>query len=279
MLNLPCPAKLNLFLHILGRREDGYHQLQTLFQLLDYGDELGIRRTEDGTIGLTQSLPGVPDEQNLIIKAARVLQQHTGCRLGAEFTLTKRLPMGGGIGGGSSNAATALLGLNHLWQLGLSLEQLAALGRILGADVPVFVRGQSAWGEGIGDELLPVELPECWFAVLAPNAHVSTAEVFNHQSLTRDSTPITMRAFLEEGGRNDCQPLVEKLIPSVKDAVSWLKQFGSAQLTGTGSCVFAAFATQEQAERVLAARPEHLNGFIAQGVNLSPLHAHLQRCK
>jgi 4-diphosphocytidyl-2-C-methyl-D-erythritol kinase len=279
VLRLPCPAKLNLFLHILGRRSDGYHELQTLFQLLDYGDELELTASSDGIIRLTQSLPDVPDADNLVIKAARLLKAHTGCPLGATLTLHKRLPIGGGIGGGSSNAATTLLGLNHLWRLNLSLHELALLGRSLGADVPVFVRGQSAWAEGIGDEIVPVELPQQWFVVLAPNVHVSTAQIFNHQSLTRDSAPITMRAFLEEGGRNDCQPLVEKLIPDVKDAVGWLKQFSAAQLTGTGGCVFAGFASQEQAERVLLERPGQLNGFWAKGVNESPLHSYLRRCQ
>lgn len=279
MLTLPCPAKLNLFLHILGRRSDGYHQLQTLFQLLDYGDELAVEMALDGNISLAQSLAGVPDEDNLIIKAARLLKSHTRCDKGARFNLTKRLPMGGGIGGGSSNAASALLGLNHLWQLDLSLDELANLGRSLGADIPVFVRGRSAWAEGIGDELVPVELPERWFVVLAPNTHVSTAHIFGHKRLTRDSAPITMRAFLEEGGRNDCQPLVEELIPDVKDAVGWLKQFSAAQLTGTGGCVFASFASQEQAERVMLERPGQLNGFWAKGVNESPLHSYLRRCQ
>lgn len=279
MLRLPCPAKLNLFLHILGRRSDGYHQLQTLFQLLDYGDELQVSATNDGAIWLENPLPGVADDDNLIIKAARLLKEHTGCSLGARLALLKRLPMGGGIGGGSSDAASTLLGLNHLWGLNLSLEELAALGRRLGADVPVFVQGRSAWAEGVGEELTPVELPERWFVVLAPKAHVSTAEIFNHKRLTRDSAPITMRAFLEEGGRNDCQPLVEELFPDVKDAVGWLKQFSAAQLTGTGGCVFASFASQEQAERVMLERPGQLNGFWAKGVNESPLHSYLRRCQ
>ncbi|HRH77313.1 MAG TPA: 4-(cytidine 5'-diphospho)-2-C-methyl-D-erythritol kinase, partial [Cellvibrionaceae bacterium] len=178
-----------------------------------------------------------------------------------------------------SNAASTLLGLNHLWGLHLGLEELAALGRRLGADVPVFVRGRSAWAEGIGEALTAVELPERWYLVLAPKAHVSTAEIFQHKRLTRDSAPITMRAFLEEGGRNDCQPLVEALFPEVKDAVGWLKQFSAAQLTGTGGCVFASFASQEQAEQVMLERPGQLNGFIAKGVNESPLHSYLRRCQ
>ncbi|MFO1369440.1 MAG: 4-(cytidine 5'-diphospho)-2-C-methyl-D-erythritol kinase [Marinagarivorans sp.] len=279
MLRLPCPAKLNLFLHILGRREDGYHQLQTLFQLLDYGDEMEISSSHDGDIRLVEPLPGVADEDNLVIKAACLLQQHTGSQQGAQLRIIKRLPMGGGIGGGSSNAASTLLGLNHLWGLHLSLDELAVLGRRLGADVPVFVRGRSAWAEGIGEALTAVELPERWYLVLAPKAHVSTAEIFQHKRLTRDSAPITMRAFLEEGGRNDCQPLVEALFPEVKDAVGWLKQFSAAQLTGTGGCVFASFASQEQAEQVMLERPGQLNGFIAKGVNESPLHSYLRRCQ
>ncbi len=279
MLRLPCPAKLNLCLHILGRRSDGYHQLQTLFQLLDYGDELQVSATDDGVIRLETPLPGVAHEDNLIIKAARLLKEHSSSPLGARFNLLKRLPMGGGIGGGSSNAASTLLGLNHLWGLNLSLDELAELGRSLGADVPVFVRGRSAWAEGVGEELSPVELPERWYVVLAPNVHVSTAEIFGHKRLTRDSAPITMRAFLEEGGRNDCQPWVEELFPDVKDAVGWLKQCSAAQLTGTGGCVFASFASQEQAEQVMLERPGQLNGFWARGVNESPLHSYLRRCQ
>jgi 4-diphosphocytidyl-2-C-methyl-D-erythritol kinase len=276
LLQLPCPAKLNLFLHITGRRVDGYHELQTLFQLLDVGDRLDISPRPDGQIVLTEDLPGVAREDNLVIKAANCLRAHTGSPAGAQLTLHKRLPLGGGIGGGSSNAASALLGLNHLWRTGLDLDTLAQLGASLGADVPVFVRGKTAWAEGIGEALQPVQLPESWYLVAVPGVAVSTAKIFQHPGLTRDSTPITMRAFLEEGGRNDCQPLVESLYPEVKDAVDWLTRFSPARLTGTGACVFARFATEQQARAALAERPAQLNGFVAKGVNESLLHSYLR---
>ncbi len=185
------------------------------------------------------------------------------------------MPAGGGIGGGSSDAATTLLGLNHLWQTGASLDDLAEIGQGLGADIPVFVRGKTAWAEGIGEQLQPVEMPSRWYVVLAPNCHVNTAQVFSHKRLTRDSIAIKVRAFLEEGGRNDCQPLVESLYPQVKDAVDWLSRFGPAQLTGTGACVFAPFSDEQSARSVFAKRPIELEGFVAQGVNESPLHQRL----
>ncbi|SMF54451.1 4-diphosphocytidyl-2-C-methyl-D-erythritol kinase [Alteromonadaceae bacterium Bs31] len=271
-LTLPSPAKLNLFLHILGRREDGYHQLQTAFQILGFGDEITLETLNSGAIELTRALPGVPREKNLVYRAAKLLQQHTGCSLGAKIDINKRLPMGGGIGGGSSNAASTLLGLNQLWQCGSSIDQLAELGAQLGADVPVFVRGKTAWAEGVGELLVPLELNELWYLVLTPDCHVSTAEIFSHKDLTRDTLAITVAAFLEKGGKNDCQPLVEKLFPQVRDAVDWLSQYGQAQLTGTGACVFAAFSTKQLALDVYAKRPKHLQGFVAQGVNDSPLH-------
>ncbi len=274
-LMLPCPAKLNLFLLITGRRPDGYHNIQTLFQLLDYGDALELTVDPTGAIRLTPDFPEIPLEQNLVYRAAKLLQLATGCALGADLRLTKRLPMGGGIGGGSSDAATTLVGLNHLWLTGLGLDQLAELGRQLGADVPVFVRGKTAWAEGIGEQLTPVELPAKWYVVLAPNCSVSTAQIFSDEGLTRNSNGITVRAFLEEGGKNDCQKTVEKLFPQVKDAVDWLGRFGPAQMTGTGACVFAAFATETEAREVFARRPTQLNGFVARGVNESPLHQRL----
>lgn len=274
-LVLPCPAKLNLFLLITGRRSDGYHNVQTLFQLLDYGDDLQIEVDPSGTITLAPEFPGIPAEQNLVVRAAKLLQNQTGCTLGARLQLTKRLPMGGGIGGGSSDAATALVGLNHLWQTGLGEDELADLGRQLGADVPVFVRGKSAWAEGVGEQLTPLELPEKWYVVLAPDCSISTREIFSNEGLTRNSIGITVRAFLEEGGKNDCQMVVEKLFPQVKDAVDWLGRLGPAQMTGTGACVFAPFTTEAEAREVFAKRPIQLNGFVAKGVNESPLHQRL----
>lgn len=274
-LLLPCPAKLNLFLHITGRRPDGYHEIQTLFQLLDYGDDLRLELDTSGALELTPAFAGIALQDNLVFRAARLLQTATGCHLGASMHLTKRLPMGGGIGGGSSDAATALVGLNHLWGTGLSLDQLAELGRQLGADVPVFVRGRTAWAEGIGEQLTPLEFPSKWYVVMAPDCSVSTREIFSNEGLTRNSENITVRAFLEEGGKNDCQKVVEKLFPQVKDAVDWLGCFGPAQMTGTGACVFAAFSTEAEAREVFAKRPIQLNGFVAKGVNESPLHQRL----
>lgn len=270
-LQLPSPAKLNLFLHITGRRDDGYHNLQTLFQLLDYGDTLSLSAAPGG-ITLNPGIDGVSLEDNLIYRAAQLLRTTTGCNAGARIRIDKRLPMGGGIGGGSSNAATTLVGLNHLWQTGLSLDQLAELGSQLGADVPVFVHGKSAWAEGVGERLTPMEIPPRWYLVLAPKCHVSTARIFSHKDLTRDTLAITVPAFLEKGGKNDCQPLVESLFPQVRDAVDWLNQYSPAQLTGTGACVFSAFPSKASAERIYAKRPKQLQGFVAQGVNDSPLH-------
>lgn len=275
-LRLPCPAKLNLFLHILGKRPDGYHELQTIFQLLDYGDELELTHTDNGGIELTTNLAGVPVGDNLVFRAAQLLKAVSGSTCGAKLHLHKRLPAGGGIGGGSSDAATALVGLNALWETGLPLPQLANLGAQLGADIPVFILGESAWAEGVGEVISPLELPQKWFVVIAPKCHVSTAEIFSHKDLTRDSKRIKVRASLEEGGKNDCQSLVERLFPQVKDAVDWLGQFGHAQMTGTGACVFACFDSEEIAQEIFAKRPERLDGFVAKGVNQSPLHQRLQ---
>lgn len=274
-ITLPSPAKLNLFLHITGQRADGYHSLQTLFQLLDFGDELEFRIRDDSRLRLTPELEGVPQNDNLIIKAARQLQQHSKCVLGVDIQLRKRLPMGGGIGGGSSNAATTLLALNQLWRLNYSLTQLADIGRQLGADVPVFVRGQTAWAEGIGEQLTTVDMPTLWYLVMTPQCHVSTAEIFSHKELTRDTAIIKVAAFLKTGGKNDCQSLVRNLYPEVDQALDWLSQFGHAQLTGTGACVFASFESKTAAEAALAQAPDDLSGFIAKGVNQSPLHTAL----
>lgn len=277
LLTLPCPAKLNLCLNILGRRADGYHNLQTVFQLLEYGDELQLQVTDDPALKLTPDFAAIPTAKNLVMRAARLLQDTTGCRRGAKMHLIKRLPAGGGIGGGSSDAASTLVGLNHLWQTRLSNVELAELGRQLGADVPVFVEGNSAWAEGVGERLTPLELPCKWYLVLAPNCFVSTAEIFSHKDLTRDSKGIKVRAFLEEGGKNDCQSLVESLFPQVKDAVDWLSQFGPAQMTGTGACVFASFTSAAEALSIFARRPKQLSGFVAKGVNRSPLHQRLRK--
>ncbi len=274
-LRLPSPAKLNLFLHILGQRDDGYHQLQTVFQLLDYGDELEFTLSEIDEIQVSPQLPNTSPEDNLILRAAKLLKQYCSIRQGAHIRLSKKLPMGGGIGGGSSNAATTLLGLNHIWRCGLDIPTLLQLGRQLGADVPVFVAGKSAWAEGVGEQLQAIELPELWYLVLAPECHVSTAKIFQNKDLTRATLAITVAAFFEKGGKNDCQPLVERLYPQVREAVEWLSQYSPAQLTGTGACVFASFPNQQAAQEVFARRPKQLNGFVAKGVNNSPLHQHL----
>jgi 4-diphosphocytidyl-2-C-methyl-D-erythritol kinase len=270
-LTLPAPAKINLFLHITGRRADGYHNLQTLFQLLDYGDQLDFAINHDGEIHLSPSISGMPTEENLVYRAARTLQQYSGCTLGADIYLHKHLPMGGGLGGGSSDAATTLLGLNTLWQLELPHEVLLEMASQLGADVPVFVLGHTAWAEGIGDQLTPVEIPSYWYLILIPNIQVSTAEVFAHQGLTRNTHPIKIRAFLEQGSQNDCQTVVEALYPEVKRARQWLAQFAETRLTGTGACLFARFASEADAKSVLEQMPAPWQGFTAKGINTSPL--------
>ncbi|TNF35834.1 MAG: 4-(cytidine 5'-diphospho)-2-C-methyl-D-erythritol kinase [Gammaproteobacteria bacterium] len=273
-LTLPAPAKLNLFLHVTGRRPDGYHLLQTVFQLLDYGDELHFEPAD--TLSLQPALPGVDPQHNLITKAARALQAASGCRQGARITLNKRLPMGGGLGGGSSDAATTLLGLNHLWRTGLSIDQLAAIGLTLGADVPVFVRGHSAWAEGVGEILTPVTLPEQWFVVLTPPVLAETARIFSAPELTRHTSPITIAAFLDRGGHNDCEPVACALYPAIASTRDWLSRFGPARMTGTGSSVFCPMPTREAAEAVLQQCPAGINGFVARGTNRSMLHRKLE---
>lgn len=277
MLTLPAPAKLNLMLHITGRRADGYHELQTLFQFLDYGDELVLRPREDGQIRLHTELPGVDHDSNLIVRAARLLQRESGCALGADIQLTKRLPMGGGIGGGSSDAATTLVGLDHLWNTRLGEDRLAELGLNLGADVPVFVRGRAAFAEGVGERLQPVDLPESWFLVIAPQVSVSTAEIFADPELTRNTPAITVRSLLAGGGHNDCQPVVEKRYPEVRNALSLLNKFVQARMTGTGACVFGSFPNEGEADKVRRQLPATLPSFVARGRNVSMLHRSLER--
>ncbi|GAA5524003.1 4-diphosphocytidyl-2-C-methyl-D-erythritol kinase [Microbulbifer aestuariivivens] len=285
-LRLPAPAKLNLFLRILGRRADGYHELQTLFQLLDYGDTLEFELRDHEALSLEAPGLDVPERDNLVYRAAQLLQRAADTAKGAHIRLHKKLPAGGGIGGGSSDAATALLGLNHLWGCGLSIEQLAQLGRELGADVPVFIAGHTALAEGAGERLIPVKTPPRHFLVLAPDCHVSTAAVFGHPRLTRDSGAITLAhlrdrvldgEWLHSHAGNDCEPLVEQLYPEIKKARQWLQQFAPAQLTGTGACVFAAFASESEARTVFQQRPQGWRGFIAAGVNTSPAHAALAK--
>jgi len=276
-LSLPAPAKLNLFLHVTGQRDDGYHTLQTLFQFLDYGDTLHFSSRSDGKIALLSDLPGVDAEDNLIVRAARLLKEASSTPMGADIKLDKILPMGGGIGGGSSDAATTLLGLNHLWQTGLSIDQLAELGIRLGADVPVFVRGHAAWAEGVGEQLTPVELEEPWFLVVAPDCPVSTAEIFSDERLTRNSSPITLAAFVAGGGRNDCLPVVTTRYPEIRNTLILLNKYCEAKMTGTGSCLFGAFPNEREADKVRARLPATLRSFVARGCNVSPLHRELQK--
>lgn len=262
------PAKINLFLHIIGRRPDGYHELQTVFQFLDYYDELDFQVRSDSQIQLSSQ---IPIENNIILKAAQLLQQVSETTLGADITLHKRIPMGGGLGGGSSNAATTLLALNHLWQLKLPEAKLHELGLKLGADVPVFIKGKAAWAEGIGEKLSPVLLPEPWYVVVLPTQAVSTAEIFSAVELTRNTRPITIQEFLEGETRNDFEPLVRKRYPEIGRAIDWLNQYASARLTGSGSSVFAEVATKKEAEQIVAKIPQPFKAFMAKGLNCSPL--------
>ncbi|MEA3237334.1 4-(cytidine 5'-diphospho)-2-C-methyl-D-erythritol kinase [Pseudomonas mosselii] len=275
-LTLPAPAKLNLWLHITGRRADGYHELETVFQFLEHGDELSFALREDGQIRLQTEIEGVPHDSNLIVRAARLLQAQSGTPLGADIWLHKVLPMGGGIGGGSSDAATTLLALAHLWQLDWDEDRLASLGLSLGADVPVFVRGHAAFAQGVGEQLTPVDPEEPWYVVLVPQVSVSTAEIFSHPELTRDSLPLKMRPVPEGNSRNDCQPVVEQRYPEVRNALISLGKFTEARMTGTGSCVFGAFPSKAEADRVLALLSETQTGFVAKGSNVSMLHRKLQ---
>lgn len=273
-LHLPAPAKLNLMLHITGRRPDGYHCLQTLFQLLDFGDELSFELRDDSQVCVTPGIAGVADEENLVTRAARTLKNATGTDQGANIHLNKRLPLGGGVGGGSSDCATTLVGLNALWRLGLSVDELAELGLGLGADVPVFIRGRSAWGEGIGETLTPVELPECWFLVIHPGVHVSTAGLFGHPELTRNTPVSTIRSALEGVGRNDFEPIARALYPEIDHAFEQLSDHGPVSLSGSGSCLFVKTQSDMAAQKLLRSLIEHnpgYSGFVARGVNQSPL--------
>lgn len=269
-LTLLSPAKLNLFLHITGRRADGYHQLQTLFQLLDWGDTLTFTANNSGEITLGGSELDIPPEENLILRAAQALPRIHRDQ-GAHIELVKRIPEGGGLGGGSSNAATTLLALNELWQLGLSILPLEQLGVKLGADVPVFTAGHSAWAEGVGEILTPVDLPERWYLVITPQCRISTAEIFSHERLTRNTSPIKIAAFFEGHSRNDCQEIVRELYPEVDNALNFLENFGEARLTGTGACVFASFPDEQEARSALGQLPGPMRGFVARGLNESPV--------
>ncbi|SSY82890.1 4-diphosphocytidyl-2-C-methyl-D-erythritol kinase [Aggregatibacter actinomycetemcomitans] len=275
-VRFPCPAKLNLFLYINGKRADGYHELQTLFQFVDFGDWLHIKVRPDGKIRLTSVIADLKAEDNLIYRAAKLLQQYTGCTLGTELTLDKILPIGGGVGGGSSNAATTLVALNHLWKTGLSTGQLAELGLTLGADVPIFVHGKAAFAEGIGEKITYCEPPEKWYLVLKPNVSISTAVVFSDPHLPRNTPKKSLAQLLAGKYANDCEKVVRDHYSEVEESLNWLVKYAPARLTGTGACVFAEFDDKKSAQSVLQVKPKNCFGFVAKGLNHSPLHEMLK---
>ena len=271
ILSCPAPAKLNLFLHVVGRRADGYHLLQTLFRFIDFSDSLHFTLREDGMVRRTSDLAGVPQDQDLCVRAARLLQQKCDCPLGVDIAVEKRIPMGGGLGGGSSDAATTLLALNRLWNLGLSRERLMQLGLTLGADVPVFVFGENAFAEGVGEQLQAYSLPDAWYLVLFPPVHVATAQIFAHPELTRNTNSLTIRALPMAQLQNDLQPVVCNLYPEVKRYLVWLAQFSQARMTGSGACVFAEFSSEEQAQAVFSRLPADMRGIVVRGLTQHPL--------
>jgi len=271
----PAPAKLNLFLHILGRRPDGYHELQTCFQFVDLCDDIHITVRPDGEIRRFRGAAGVAEDSDLCVRAARALKTAYGCALGADIDVFKRIPMGAGLGGGSSDAATCLVALNRLWGLNRPAPELAALGLNLGADVPVFVHGRAAWAEGVGDRLTPlfppIAPPEQTYLIIKPNVSVGTAEVFNDPELTRNSPPITIHGFLASAGRNDCLGVVRRRYPEVARAYDWLSAFGMARLTGTGACIFTNLETMEGGHEIVRKLPPAFEAFLVRGLNDSPL--------
>jgi 4-diphosphocytidyl-2-C-methyl-D-erythritol kinase len=271
----PAPAKLNLFLHIVGRRPNGYHELQTCFQFVDLCDDIHFGLRSDGEIRRLRGATGVSEEEDLCVRAARALQSASGCTLGADIDVVKRIPMGAGLGGGSSDAATCLVALNRLWGLDLPTADLAALGLKLGADVPVFVQGRAAWAEGVGEVLTPLlpplAPPQCSYLILKPNVFVSTAEVFQDPELTRNSPHITIHGFLTSGGRNDCLGVVRRRYPEVARALDWLSVFGRARLTGTGACVFVALESMDRGREIVRMLPPAFDAFLVHGLNDSPL--------
>lgn len=274
MFTFLAPAKLNLFLHVTGRRNDGYHLLQTVFRLLDFSDQLRFDLRKDGVVKLNKPVAGVPEENNLCVRAAKLLQKESGTNQGVEIFLTKQIPLGGGLGGGSSDAATTLLALNHLWNLRFSRNQLRELGLQLGADVPVFVFGENAFAEGVGEKLTPILLPPAWYLVLIPPLHVSTAEVFSSKELTRNTIPITIPPFSIQQGHNDLEPVVCLKYPVVAEYLEWLKRLKNttiAAMSGSGACVFAEFETESAARAAFAQIPAGMSGFVAQGLDHHPM--------
>ncbi|UJP03855.1 MAG: 4-(cytidine 5'-diphospho)-2-C-methyl-D-erythritol kinase [Nitrosomonas sp.] len=275
MFTFPAPAKLNLFLHVVGRRPDGYHLLQTVFRFIDFSDQIGFEVRGDGVIKLHNPIAGVPEEKDLCVRAARLLQQKTATTQGADIFLQKQIPMGGGLGGGSSDAATTLLALNHLWQLNLNREQLLELGLQLGADVPVFVFGQNAFAQGVGEKLAAIELPPAWYLVLVPPAQVSTAEIFASKELTRNTIPITIPPFSVWQGHNDLELAVCRAYPEVARCLEWLKRLENttiAAMSGSGACVFAEFATEQAVRAAFEQIPDDMKGFVAKGLDYHPMH-------
>ena len=276
-LTLSAPAKLNLFLHITGRRADGYHNLQTLFQMLDCGDQLSFTLTTDGEIQFSCSDKSIENDSNLVVRAARLLQPLAPQNAGVRIYLDKRVPMGGGLGGGSSDAATTLLALNQLWQLKLSNAELCELGLKLGADVPVFVFGKTAFAEGVGEKLQPVSLPENYYLIVTPDVHVSTAEVFGNPDLIRNTPVMSVKDLLDCDWKNDCETLVKRLYPEVAMVLNWLIEYAPSRMTGTGASVFAEFQDELSARQTLAKLPPAWRGFVAKGVNQSAVLTELEQ--
>jgi 4-diphosphocytidyl-2-C-methyl-D-erythritol kinase len=268
----PAPAKLNLFLHVTGRRADGYHTLQTMFRFVDICDEVGFRLREDDGIHRLAPIAGIDEDQDLTLRAARLLQLTSGCRLGVDIDIDKRLPMGGGLGGGSSDAATTLMVLNKMWSLGLSRNRLQQIALQLGADVPVFVFGRSAFGEGVGERLQAIELDPAWYLILVPQVTVSTAEIFAARELTRNTKAIRIAAFSAGQGHNDLQPVACKRFPEIARHLNWLGKSGKAAMTGSGACVFSAFDSELEARSVFDRLPADMKGFVARGLNRHPLY-------
>lgn len=268
----PAPAKLNLLLRIVGRRDDGYHLLQTVFQFIDLADQIRFFPRSDGNVCLQNCLPGVPETADLTVRAAKLLIEASGIPNGVEIKVEKNLPMGGGLGGGSSDAATVLVVLNQLWNLGYSVEKLMDLGLSLGADVPVFISGHSAWAEGVGEVLQKIEPPEVWYVVLVPDCQVLTAKVFSSNRLTRNNIPVTIDSFTSGFTCNDCLPVVSELYRPVRSALDALSRFGDARLTGTGACIFLACVDQNQALKIKSELEDCYTVFVVKGCNRSPLH-------
>tara|TARA_R110002072_G_scaffold39236_4_gene112872 strand:- start:5784 stop:6638 length:855 start_codon:yes stop_codon:yes gene_type:complete len=267
----PAPAKLNLFLHITGQRSDGYHLLQTVFQFIELVDEIDFTILDSDKVERSSSLTDVAAEDDLVVKAAHALKAKTACKLGVDIKVDKKIPTGGGLGGGSSDAATTLVALNELWRCGLSTRELATIGLSLGADVPVFIHSHAAWAEGVGEDLTPIEPEESVYLVVHPGCGVATETVFNAEDLTRNTSPITIRAFLERGGINDCESVVRKHYKEVANALDWLAEFAPARLTGTGACLFAPFSDIHAATAVKAQLPDNWQGYVVKGMNRSPL--------